>query len=140
MTSTSALLCPKGTASQTNYNHPSALQRTYGNAQTTSYKPLFTTASRKKAVRASQFGVVREYSQLPAVSISNRNWDDVSSTSATSNPTVVSSPGPRKVGPGGGVLPPDPFMPPVGDAPLWLILILVAAYVSFVTLRRNQNV
>ena len=134
MQSTSAFLSPKTAVVSGNSRASMAVQREVGGAQLMSYKPLATTSSSRKHIRPSSFGVAGDV-QLPAWSITKHNLEE--SASATS----VTPSQPRRVGPGGGgVLPPDPYMVPVGDVPMaWMILLLAGllGYRRYALKRQN---
>ncbi len=128
MKSTSAFLAPKTAAVSRGSAAAVSVARADMGTKNMVFSPLHTTSSSKKrTVCASQFAVSAEV-QLPAVSITNRNWEEVSSTSAASTNPVITSPGPRKVGPGGGSLPPDPYMVPVGELPFVFFLLLAGIF------------
>ena len=128
MNSTSALLNPKSSAMPSGYS-AHAVQRPTAGTQLMKFTPLHTTSSKKKTVSTAQFDVAYEGVQLPAAAISSRNMEDViNSSSAAYNPTIVTSPGPRKVGGGGGSLPPDPYMVPVGELPFVFFLLLAGVF------------
>lgn len=139
MKSTSAFLAPKtAVVSRGSAAAVSAARADLGSRNMV-FSPLHTTAtSKKRTVCASQFAVSTEV-QLPAVSISSRNMDDVISSSAASTPTIVTSPGPRKVGPGGGSLPPDPYMVPVGELPFVLLALLAAMYAVYCAMIKKKE-
>ena len=139
MKSTSAFLAPKTAAVSRGSAAAVSVARADMGSRNMVFSPLHTTSSSKKrTVCASQFAVSAEV-QLPAVSITNRNWEEVSSTSAASTNPVITSPGPRKVGPGGGSLPPDPYMVPVGELPFVLLALLAAMYAVYCAMIRKKE-
>lgn len=130
MKSTSAFLAPKTAAVSRGSAAAVSVARADIGAKNMVFSPLHTTSSSKKrTVCASQFAVSAEV-QLPAVSISSRNMEDViNSSSAASNPTIVTSPGPRKVG--GNDHPEDPYwgtVVPIGEVPFVLLLLLAGMF------------
>ena len=138
MKSTSAFLAPK-TAGVSRGSSAVSVARADMGTKNIVFSPLHTTSSSKKrTVCASQFAVSAEV-QLPAVSITNRNWEEVSSTSAASTNPVITSPGPRKVGGGGGSLPPDPYMVPVGELPFVLLTLLAVMYAVYCAMIRKKE-
>lgn len=128
MKSTSAFLAPKTAAVSRGSAAAVSVARADMGSRNMVFSPLHTTSSKKRAVCASQFAVSAEV-QLPAVSISSRNMDDVISSSAASTPTIVTSPGPRKVG--GNDHPSDPYwgdVVPVGELPFVFFLLLAGMF------------
>ena len=129
MRSTSAFLAPKTATVSRGSAAAVSVARADMGARNMVFSPLHTTSSSKKrTVCASQFVVSAEV-QLPAVSITNRNWEEVSSTSAASGNPVITSPGPRKVG--GNDHPEDPYwgeIVPVGDLPFVFFALLVSVF------------
>lgn len=130
MKSTSAFLAPKTVATPNSHTVASAAYVGNG-TKTQAFSPLHTTLTKKKnTVKASQFIVSGEV-QLPAVTITNSNWQNMNTSGLNSMNPALSIPGPRKVGP----LPPDPFMVPVGDIPLVFFALMIAV---FCLVQRNR--
>ena len=140
MKSTSAFLAPKTVAVSRGSSAAVSVARADMGAKNIVFSPLHTTSSSKKrTVCASQFAVSAEV-QLPAVSITNRNWEEVSSTSAASTNPVITSPGPRKVG--GNDHPEDPYwgeIVPVGELPFVLLALLAAMYAVYCAMIRKKE-
>lgn len=136
MQSTSAFLSPKTATVSRSVSTSVATRWGTSGTKMTIFKPLHATSTKKKYVSASQFAATASV-QLPAYSITKRNLDEVAAAGSATYDYVPS--GPRRVGPGGGVLPPDPFMPPVGEVPFVLLALMVAIYAICSTMKRKKE-
>ena len=140
MNSTSVLLNPKTVVTPSGYNAV-VVQRPSASVQMMKFSPLHATSAKRKTVQTAQFGIAYDGVQLPAVFISNRNWDDIIFSNSSSS-GIVSPPGPRRVNEEGDD-PANPYIDgnhtPVGDVPMVWMLLLLVAFISWRTYTRKQN-
>ncbi|MBQ3673564.1 MAG: hypothetical protein II928_03730 [Paludibacteraceae bacterium] len=131
MTSTSAYFNAKSTDVEVNTSYNWRIGA-FGTSQMMSFSPLTSASTKRKYTRSASFGTagMGGGAQLPAVAISSRNYDELTSGSSIGSSSI---PQPRRNERDDPDNPADPpgMDTPVGDVPFVFFALLIVAFCAY---------